>query len=217
MSETKQKIFRPKKFSCFREARDFFGPPPILSTENPQDYYALGQAVWKAKSPKDFIEISWVNDVTYQLWEVLRLRRIKVHLIDVGRLNAVKELINQLTGNTHSQEFWKKWAARDEESIKTVNADLERVGLTDEAITAKAMEKIVNVLDNFERQCSQLETRRLITNRESVQYRTNIELRRERKARHRRLGGAGSDPLLIEKARILELDPQSDDPSEEVA
>lgn len=53
MQHKKLKMRRPLKFACFKEAQDFFGPPPILYTENPQDYCAMGQAIWKARAPKD--------------------------------------------------------------------------------------------------------------------------------------------------------------------
>ena len=146
MSQVKQKISRAKKFSCFREAQIFFGPPPILSTENPQDYLALGQAIWKARKPKDFIEVTWVNDITYQLWEVLRLRRMKPQLLDAARFKALKALIKDVSSNHYSDSFWGKWQARDEESTSSIDKELKRAGLGDDAITAKTHELIINIL-----------------------------------------------------------------------
>ncbi len=198
MSQTKQNTSRAKKFSCFKEAQIFFGPLPILSTENPQDYLALGQAIWKARAPKDFIEISWVNDITYLLWEVLRQRRMKPQLIDAGRFKALQALIKDVSNNSYSDSFWQKWQAGDEESRAKIDEELKRAGLTDEALPAKSAELLIDVLENFERQCSQLEARRLITIRESALYRANIDARRERKARRRRLGSRDNDLLLLE-------------------
>lgn len=198
MPQNKQKTPKPTKFTSFREAQAFFGPPPILTSENPQDYLALGQAIWKARRPKDFIEVTWVNDITYQLWEVLRLRRMKPQLLDAARFKALKALIKDVSSNHYSDSFWGKWQARDEESKSSIDKELKRAGLGDDAITAKAHELIINVLENLERLCSQLEARRLVTIRESAQYRANIEARREGKARRRRLGARGTDPLLLE-------------------
>ncbi len=217
MSQAKQKTFRAKKFSCFREAQIFFGPPPILSTENPQDYFALGQAIWSARRPKDFIEISWVNDITYLLWEVLRQRRMKPQLIDAGRFKALQALIKDVSTNHYSDSFWQKWQAGDEESRAKIDEELKRAGLGDEAITAKSAELLINILENFERQCSQLEARRLITTRESVQYRANIDARRERRVLRRRLGGRGEDQLLIEKPQNSGEGSKGDPSSEEAA
>lgn len=198
MSESKQKTPRVLKFTCFKEFQDFFGPPPILSTENPQDYCALGQAIWKARAPKDFIEITWVNDITYQLWEVLRYRQMKPQLIDAGRFKALQALIKDVSNNHYSDSFWQKWQEGDEESRATIDKELKRAGLTDQAIPAKSAELLIDVLENFERQCSQLEARRLVTIRESAQYRANIDARRERKSKRNRLSSRGQDPLLIE-------------------
>lgn len=198
MPQNKQKPPKALKFNSFREAQDFFGPPPILASENPQDYLALGQAIWRARKPKDFIEVTWVNDITYQLWEVLRLRRMKPQLLDATRFKALKALITYVSSNYYPDSFWCKWQARDEESKSSIDKELERAGLGDDAITAKAHELIINVLENLERICSQLEARRLVTIRESAQYRANIEARREGKARRGRLGARGSDLLLLE-------------------
>ena len=198
MPQNKQKTPKALKFTSFREAQDFFGPPPILASENTQDYLALGQAIWKARKPKDFIEVTWVNDITYQLWEVLRLRRMKPQLLDAARFKALKALIKDVSGSPYGDNFWRDWQAGDEKSKSSIDKELERAGLGDDAITAKAHELIINVLENLERLCSQLEARRLVTIRESAQYRANIEARREGKARRSRLGARGSDPLLLE-------------------
>ena len=198
MAQNKNKTPKALKFSSFKEAQDFFGPPPILSTENPQDYLALGQAIWKARRPKDFIEVTWVNDITYQLWEVLRLRRVKPQLIDDGRFQALKKLIEERAGSPYGDSFWRKWQEGDEESNARVDHEFQRAGLNAGSITAKAHELLINILENLERQCSQLEARRLVTIRESVQYRANIEARREGKARRTRLGVRANDPLLLE-------------------
>lgn len=198
MAQNKQKTPKALKFSSFTEAHDFFGPPPILSTENPQDYLALGQAIWKARKPRDFIEVTWVNDITYQLWEVLRLRRMKPQLIDDGRFQALKTLIEERAGSAYGDSFWRKWQDGDEESNARVDHEFQRAGLNAGSITAKAHELLINILENLERQCSQLEARRLVTIRESAQYRANIEARREGKAQRRRLGARANDPLLLE-------------------
>lgn len=142
-----------------------------------------------------------MNDITYHLWEALRLRRMKPQLIDAGRFKALQALIKDVSSKYYSEDFWHKWQAGDEACKAKIDAELKRAGLTDEAIPAKSCELLIDVLENFERQCSQLEARRLITIRESAQYRANIEMRRERKAQQRLLIGAGSDPSHLGKGR----------------
>ena len=191
MTKINANISHPLAFSCFKEAQDFLGAPPILTGEDPEAYYALGQAIWEARSPQDFIEVMWVNDNTYHLWEALRLRRMKLHLISAGRFEAAQELIKQITGKTFPAEFWNDWVKDENESKKIVDVILNDNGLGDEAITAKAAEKIVDVLEKLERQSTQFEARRLATLREAEFYRENAELRRERSAQRRQLIGKG--------------------------
>jgi len=217
MLQNKPKSPRSLKFTCFKEAQIFFGAPPILSSENPQDYLALGQAIWKARAPKDFIEITWVNDITYQLWEVLRLRRMKLQLIDAGRFQALKTLIEERWGSPYGESFWQKWQAGDEDNHARVDHEFQRAGLNAESITAKSTELLINISVTFERQCSQLEARRLITIRESAQYRDNIDSRRERRVHRRRLGGRGEDQLPKEKSQNSGEGSKGDPSSEEAA
>jgi len=183
------------KFTSFKEAQSFFGPPPILSTEDPEAYLALGQAVWDARSPQDFIEVTWINDITYYLWEGFRLRRMKLHLIGAQRLEAAQALMRQVTVVSadlpFKEAFWQRWLSGEEDSVGLVSALLKQSGLTDEAIVARAAEQMIDTLEKIEQQSAQFEVRRLTALRESEFYRENAELRHERAAQRRHLNGKG--------------------------
>jgi hypothetical protein len=66
---------------------EIFGPPPLLDGESQEAYDTLLARVTGTVSPKDIIEEIWVPDIVNLVWEILRLRRLKVALLSssVGR------------------------------------------------------------------------------------------------------------------------------------
>ena len=66
---------------------EIFGPPPLLDGESQEVYDTLLARVTGTVSPKDIIEEIWVHDIVDLVWEILRLRRLRVALLSssVGR------------------------------------------------------------------------------------------------------------------------------------
>jgi hypothetical protein len=173
MSKTNNNAMPAFRFTCFKDLEKLFGPPPILQGEDPEAYLAIGQALWDARQPADFIEASWVNDIAYHLWEGSRLRRLKVKLIDASKVEGATKLIRRLSGEFLNAAFWSGWALGEQENVDYVNSLLTSAGLDQDAILAQTVETIVDKLDAIERQSAQLEARRLVTIRDFDQYRDN--------------------------------------------
>ncbi len=165
--------------SCFEDLERFFGPPPILSDESAEDYRAIGQAIWDARPPEDFIQATRVNDITYLLWEGSRLRRLKVKLIEASKVEGAKTLMKRLSPDYLDSDFWKNWALGEEEHVVFVDNILSAADLDQSAIFAQTIEVIINTLETIERQAAQFEARRLVTLRDYDQYSDNAERRRE--------------------------------------
>ena len=67
---------------------EIFGPPPLLDGESQEVYDTLLARVTGTVNPKDIIEEIWVHDVVNLVWEILRLRRLKVALLSPHRSGA---------------------------------------------------------------------------------------------------------------------------------
>ena len=65
-----------------RDLMAALGPTPLLKFENRQVYEELVAQFAAAVTPTDGIEWLWLKDVADLSWEIIRLRRIKVALID---------------------------------------------------------------------------------------------------------------------------------------
>lgn len=169
----------PLQFKCFRDLKAAFGEWPILSTENPEAYEAIGQAIWDARPPEDFLQATRLIDLAYLLWEGNRLRRMKVKVIDASTVEGAKKLIRRLDGKYREENFWSAWALGDKETVEYVNSILTTAGLDHTAIVAQTYETIIDVLEAIERQSSQFEARRLVTIRDYDQYSDNAARRRD--------------------------------------
>ena len=63
------------------ETRRLLGPPPLLGGEDAKAYDELYDRVRQSIEPRDVFEEVWARDFVDNLWEMLRLRRIKVKLL----------------------------------------------------------------------------------------------------------------------------------------
>src|SRR3954447_7587839 len=67
----------------------------LIITESAEDYDALLESLQQAISPDGPIEQMYVADITAVVWEMLRLRRAKVTLINMAFRAALKNLLVQ--------------------------------------------------------------------------------------------------------------------------
>src|SRR5436190_15819180 len=61
------------------------GGASLLSSEDPKAYDKLARTIIKDVAPTDIIEWLWIKDVLDLSWEVRRLRRFKIALIELKR------------------------------------------------------------------------------------------------------------------------------------
>jgi hypothetical protein len=63
------------------EILDVLGPPPLLSTEDEATYYTVFAYFVDAINPKDILVWMRIKDLADYHWEIRRLRRIKVDIV----------------------------------------------------------------------------------------------------------------------------------------
>ena len=64
-----------------------FGYAPTLKTEDDETYWKCMERVIKCVEPQDVIEWLWIKDDVDLSWEILRLRRLKIKLVEIDREN----------------------------------------------------------------------------------------------------------------------------------
>ena len=65
--------------------QDLFGEPPLLRGENGSVYGTLMEHFAKLIKPADIIEWWWAKDMTDHTWEIRRLRRFKILVVELAR------------------------------------------------------------------------------------------------------------------------------------
>jgi hypothetical protein len=141
---------------------------PLLITESAEEFDALRDAFEQEIKPRGIIEQMYVHDISSIVWEILRLRRCKVIIINSAFRSALQDLLKQLLRQPGQYEYYVEDEAQalaqawftDEEAKKQVSEILSRFGLDESAIEAEAIRKSSSELELLDRMLSSLESRR---------------------------------------------------------
>ena len=141
---------------------------PLLITESADEFDALLDAFEREIKPRGIIEQMYVHDISAIVWEILRLRRCKVMIINAGFRNALERLLMQLLNGPGQYEHQVQDKAQtlahswftDEKAKKQVSEALSRFDLDESAIEAEAIRRSSADLELLDRMLASLETRR---------------------------------------------------------
>src|SRR5262249_52140291 len=140
---------------------------PLLITESADEFDALRDAFEREIKPRGIIEQMYVHDICSIVWEILRLRRCKVVIINSAFRSALENLLVQLR-QPGRQDFEARDPARklahawftDQEAKKRVSEKLGRFDLDESAIEAEAIRRSSSELELLDRMLTSLESRR---------------------------------------------------------
>jgi len=141
---------------------------PLLITESADEFDALRDAFEREIKPHGIIEQMYVYDISSIVWEILRLRRCKVVIINSAFRRALEDLLKQLLRQPGQYEYQVEDEAQtlahgwftDKEAKKQVSETLSRFDLDESAIEAEAIRKSSAELELLDRMVSSLESRR---------------------------------------------------------
>jgi len=143
---------------------------PLLITETADEFDALRDAFEGEIKPQGIIEQMYVHDICSIVWEILRLRRCKVVIINSAFRSALEGVLMQLlrepgqyAHSTHlgnqAQALAHAWFT-DKEAKKQVSETLSRFDLDESAIEAEAIRRSSSDLELLDRMLASLESRR---------------------------------------------------------
>ena len=78
---------------------------PLLITESADEFDALRDAFEQEIKPRGIIEQMYVHDICAIVWEILRLRRCKVIIINSAFRSALQTLLRQLLRQPGQYEY----------------------------------------------------------------------------------------------------------------
>ena len=143
---------------------------PLLITESAEEFDALRDAFEQEIKPRGIIEQMYVHDICSIVWEVVRLRRCKVVIINSAFRSALEELLQRLLRDPgqflydeqlkeQAQDLAHAWFT-DAEAKKQVSETLSRFDLDESAIEAEAIRRLSSDLELLDRMLASLESRR---------------------------------------------------------
>src|SRR5215471_9401618 len=141
---------------------------PLLITESADEFDALRDAFEREIKPRGIIEQMYVHDICAIVWEILRLRRCKVVIINSAFRSALQNLLKQLLRQPGQWEYHVEDEAQalahawftDKEAKKRVSEILGRFNLDESAIEAEAIRASSTDLELLDRMLTSLESRR---------------------------------------------------------
>jgi len=144
---------------------EIFGPPPLLDGESQEVYDTLLARVTGTVNPKDIIEEIWVHDIVDLVWEVLRLRRLKVALLSSSVGRGLNKLCND-RDKYNMGSLIAGWSAREPAAVKKVEQFLKAHGLTMDAVMAHSLVACLDEIERIDIMISRAEARRNAAQRE---------------------------------------------------
>ena len=141
---------------------------PLLITESADEFDALWDAFEREIKPRGIIEQMYVHDICSIVWEILRLRRCKVVIINSAFRTALEHLLVQLLKKPSQYDYQVEDEAQalaqswftDQEAKKQVSEPLSRFDLDESAIEAEAIRRSSSDLELLDRMLTSLESRR---------------------------------------------------------
>jgi hypothetical protein len=141
---------------------------PLLITESADEWDTLRDAFEQEIKPQGIIEQMYVHDISAIVWEILRLRRCKVVIINSAFRSALQDLLRQLLRQPgrpgyevggEADPLAQTWFT-DKEAKKAVSEILSQFNLDESAIEAEAIRKSSADLELLDRMLTSLESRR---------------------------------------------------------
>src|SRR5262245_23430189 len=142
----------------------------LLITESADEFEALREAFEREIKPRGIIEQMYVHDICSIVWEILRLRRCKVLIINSAFRTALEALLVQTLRQpgqydhdtrlrNQVQTLAHAWFT-DKEAKKRVSEILGRFNLDESAIEAEAIRASSSDLELLDSMLTSLESRR---------------------------------------------------------
>jgi hypothetical protein len=174
----------------------FLTRPPLLRSESEQEFNQLLSGLKAEIQPQGIIENMYVADIAIIVWEILRLRRCKVTMLNAAFRQALKDIILesswQQIPEEHRESGWElkllgsELSDRERESLAYRRERGQKLScLADQSFSSKnARQKVSNILRRSQQDEFTIEARAIQTSAKELDWLetmlTTLELRRNK-------------------------------------
>ena len=136
------------------------GPRPLIDGEDGTNYDVILERISADVAPTDFVEEMWVRNVVDLVWESVRLRRLKSHLLHAAAHEGLTRVLTPMLGWASADHLSRRWASGDEEAVTEVEQLLGRAGLTIDTVMAQTLAARIDDVERIDRMVIIAEARR---------------------------------------------------------
>jgi hypothetical protein len=155
---------------------------PLLIIESRNELDRIRDALNQEIKPRGIIEQMYVAEIAYFIWEILRLRRCKVAIVNSEFRTALENLLarilrgpgaDPIRADDEAEDLAQTWFT-DPDAKKRVAGLLKESQLDESAIEAEAMIRSAADLEALDRMLASLESRRNKALRCIAEYRGEL-------------------------------------------
>ena len=117
---------------------DFLPPSPVAPDQDASAYDALVSRLTAEVRPSDVPEQIWLREVADHIWEIGRVRRAKVSTVEGATEEGLRLVLDSL-GVDGAGPLAARWAARDADAVKAVDATLAKAEFGMGPVRAQAL------------------------------------------------------------------------------
>jgi hypothetical protein len=154
--------------------------PPIIPGERAEDYEDFFSQISAAVQPKDMIEWLLTEDIVALAWEVNRLRRLKVGILDFAHEGALGDVLAQHQVVPRERARGTALDYRVGIDRRRVHAKLKHDGFSMDMVMGKALEKKIDIVERVDRLLMAAGARRDAVLREIERRRDSLASRMRR-------------------------------------
>jgi hypothetical protein len=151
---------------------EIFGAPPLLEGENLEAFQSLKSHLYSTVKPTDIIEQLWVYDLLNLVWETIRLRRLRAHLLKASAPDGLERVILPIAPNYEKRkQLIQEWAQGDSEAIEVAQELCKLGGHNQSSIDARALAINLKCFTTIDTMISNADARRVVILRELDRHR----------------------------------------------
>lgn len=140
---------------------DLFGRPAFMPEEAPADYDALYEEIRRAAAPSDGLEEIWVRDVVDEVWQVIRMKRIRIGFLHERLSRLLTEQLEKAgVSPVERQRLLRGWSDGDVYALAEIELHLRRSGDNLDALAELAFAQCRPTLRCLDQMITGAESRR---------------------------------------------------------
>ena len=158
----------------------------VLRTESKDEFAKLVEELNQEIKPTSFIERMYVEDVAYLVWEIIRLRRVKLATINKAFFTALKAILPEIqfpgaSGRRpdlreKADKLADQWSFNPEVRGRILGL-LQEAGLDESSVEAEAFRLSIDDIEKLDRALTLAEVRRDKAIRMIAEYKDSFAIR----------------------------------------